>query len=106
MKRKRLVLFACGVFAATVVLRAADDGRQLYDQNCKTCHGANGEGNAKIAAVMKAEIKPLSAPSVQAKSDAELAKAITDGVGKMKPVKTLSAKQATVVVAFVRTLKK
>ncbi len=101
---KLLILLVCGLLAAP--LSAADEGRPLYDQNCKTCHGANGEGNAKIAAVMKAEIKPLDSPVVQGKPDAQLIKVITEGFGKMKPVKTLSAKQAASVVAFVRTLKK
>jgi len=35
-----------------------------------------------------------------------LKKAVTEGHGKMKPVKSVSAKSADDIVAYVRTLKK
>jgi hypothetical protein len=55
--------------------------------------------------MMKVEIPALGSKEVQAKSDAELKKVITEGKGKMKPVAGLSAKQVDNVVAFIRTLK-
>ncbi len=47
----------------------------------------------------------LGRVEIQAKSNADLKKVITDGHGKMKPVGGLDEKQVTDVVAFVRTLK-
>ena len=101
---KLYVPIFCGLLA--LPLTAAEDGKALYDKSCKTCHGANGEGNAKLAAMMKVEMRALGSPEVQAKPDAELKKIITEGAGKMKPVKSLSGEQSSAVVAFVRTLKK
>jgi hypothetical protein len=54
---------------------------------------------------MKVEFKPLGSKDVQARTDADLKKIITDGVGKMKPVTGVNAKTADDIVSFVRTLK-
>jgi hypothetical protein len=43
---------------------------------------------------------------VQAMSDADLKKVITSGMGKMKPVTTVTGADLDNVVAYVRTLKK
>ena len=93
------------VLGAGQLLGAAADGKVVYDGNCKMCHAADGSGNKGLAASMKVTMRPLGSAEVQAKSDAELKEDITAGNGKMKP-KTLSAAQATDVVAFLRTLKK
>ena len=82
----------------------AQAGKDVYDKSCKGCHGADGSGNPAIAKAMKVELKHLGSKEVQAKSDDVLKKEATGGVGKMKPVK-LTDKQATDVIAFVRTLK-
>ena len=55
--------------------------------------------------MMKVEMKALGATEVLAKSDAVLTKIITDGEGKMKPVKSLTEAEATNCIAFLRTLK-
>jgi mono/diheme cytochrome c family protein len=81
-------------------------GQAAFDKTCKACHGPNGEGNPKIAQMMKVTMRPLGSKEVQAKSDAEIKKIITEGSGKMKPVTRLTAKEVDEVVAFVRTLAK
>jgi mono/diheme cytochrome c family protein len=101
---KLRILLAAVLLGAPLSSGWGADGKALYEKSCKTCHGASGEGNAKIAAMLKVEIRHLGSPEVQAKSDAELKKAIVAGVGKMKPVK-MSGSDADSVVAFVRTLK-
>lgn len=83
----------------------APEGKEVYMKSCKTCHGPEGKGNPAIAKAMKVEMKALGSKEVQAKSDDELKAAITKGIGKMKPVAGLSAKQVDDVVAFIRTLK-
>jgi len=56
--------------------------------------------------MLKAEIPLLGSGDVQAKSDDEIRKAITEGYEKMKPIKGLSDKDVRNVIAFVRGIKK
>ena len=83
----------------------ATEGKEVYDKSCKGCHGATGQGNPGLAKMMKVEMKALGSKEVQAKSDADLKKIITQGTGKMKPVASVTGKQVDDVIAFVRTLK-
>jgi mono/diheme cytochrome c family protein len=84
----------------------ANAGKAVYTKSCATCHGADGAANQAIAKMLKVEIPHLGSAEVQAKSDADLKKVVTDGYEKMKPVKGLTDKDVTNVVAYVRTLKK
>jgi mono/diheme cytochrome c family protein len=93
------------VAGSTEVLWAADDGKTVYTKKCVTCHGDKGEGKPAIAKSLKVELRHLGSPEVQAKSDADLAKSINEGAGKMKPVQGLSESDVKAVIAHVRTLK-
>lgn len=84
----------------------AEAGKALFLKKCKTCHGAEGQGNAGMAKVLKVEIKHLGDASVQEMSDDTIKKTVLEGVGKMKPVKAVAGADLDDVVAFVRTLKK
>ena len=84
---------------------AADDGKTVYAKKCASCHGDKGEGKPAIAKSMKVELRHLGSKEVQAKNDADLAKSINEGGGKMKPVKGLSEGDVKAVIAYVRTLK-
>jgi mono/diheme cytochrome c family protein len=88
-------LFPAGAWAAD-----AAAGKAVYDAKCKTCHGANGEGNPAIGKAMKVEMKALSATA------ADVKKVITDGQGKMKPVASVTGADLDNVVAYVHSLKK
>jgi mono/diheme cytochrome c family protein len=83
----------------------AAKGKAVYTSKCATCHGAAGEGKEAIAKMFKVELKHLGAKEVQSKSDADIKKVITDGSGKMKPVKLTDQEMAD-VIAYFRTLKK
>jgi mono/diheme cytochrome c family protein len=87
------------------VMAGPSEGKEVYDSKCKACHGAQGQGNPGMAKVLKVEMRAFGSKEVQAQSDADLKKVITEGKGKMKRVSGLSAKQVDDVVAFVRTLK-
>ena len=103
----RTIMIILGFAAAATVLQAADAtaGKAAYDKSCKSCHGADGTPNPAIAKMMKVDMRDLKSPDVQATSDDDLKKIITDGKGKMKPVASASGSAAD-VVAYIRTWKK
>jgi len=82
-----------------------DAGKALYDKKCASCHAKDGAGNPGIAKAMKVELRNLGSKEVQAKSDADLKKDTTEGVGKMKGVKLTDAEWGD-VLAYLRTMKK
>lgn len=84
----------------------ATAGKAIYEKSCKACHGASGVANPKIATMMKVEIGDLGSSEVQKLKDADLKQIITEGKGKMKPVKTVAGADVDNVIAYVRTLKK
>jgi mono/diheme cytochrome c family protein len=84
----------------------AKAGEAVFAKSCKSCHGADGTPNPAIVKMMKVDMKNLGSAEVQAQSDADITKIITEGKGKMKPVKTVSGPAVDNVVAYVRTLKK
>ena len=104
--KKLLFVLIIAIMAAGVAAAAdAQAGKAAYTKACRSCHGATGEPNAAIAKALKVEMRHLGSKEVQALSDAELKKIIAEGIGKMKPVKSLSATDAENVVAYMRTLK-
>jgi mono/diheme cytochrome c family protein len=90
-----LTLCSTGAWAAD-----AAAGKAIYGTKCRSCHGAEGEGNPSIAKMMKVELKPLGA------STADVKKVVTDGQGKMKPVAGVAGADLDNVVAYVHSLKK
>ena len=81
-----------------------------WDNECASCHGADGKGQTKQG--KKLRIRDYTDAKVQAElKDEDMLKAIVDGVkadGKerMKSFKeTLSADEAKDLVAFVRKMK-
>ena len=104
----KMQILSCTLLLAISMVPAIagpSEGKEVYDKSCKPCHGANGQGNPGMAKMLKVEMKPLGSKEVQAKSDADLKKVITQGSGKMKPVASVAGKQVDDVIAFVRTLK-
>jgi len=81
-----------------------ENGKAVYTKSCQKCHAVDGKGNPAIAKMQKVTFRPLGAPEILAKSDAELIKGSTQGTGKMKAV-PLSDKDAQDVVAYFRTFK-
>ncbi|MGA2880562.1 MAG: cytochrome c [Bryobacteraceae bacterium] len=104
--RTTLIVLGLAAAAATAIQAAdATAGKAVYDKSCKSCHGADGTANPAIAKMMKVDIKDLKSADVQAMSDDDLKKVITDGKGKMKPIASASGSAAD-VVAYIRTWKK
>jgi mono/diheme cytochrome c family protein len=104
--RTTLIVLGLAASAATAVQAAdATAGKAAFDKSCKSCHGPDGAGNPAIAKMFKVEMRDLKSADVQAMSDADLMKIITDGKGKMKPLASASASAAD-IVAYIRTWKK
>src|ERR1700691_2211298 len=85
---------------------SASTGKGIYDTSCKTCHGATGEANPGIVKALKVEIKSLGSTDVQSLSDEDLKKIVTEGKGKMQPIRSVTGKSVDDVIAYIRTLKK
>ena len=100
-----ILLLPMAVSALAAGKGDATAGKALYSSKCAPCHGASGEGKEAIGKMFKVQMPHLGSKEVQAKSDAELRKNISEGNGKMKPVK-LSDEEAANVIAYVRSLAK
>jgi len=101
-----VVAFLIGARVAMAQGGDAKAGKAVFDKSCVACHAADGSPKEAVAKMLKVEIPNLGSKDVQAKSDADLKKVITEGFEKMKPVKGLSDKDTTNVIAYLRTLKK
>lgn len=85
--------------AGTMAFAAGADD---YKAKCAMCHGADGAG----AMAKKMGSKDLNSAEVKAMSEADIAKIISDGKGKMPAFKgKLSDDQIKGVAAYVKTLK-
>jgi mono/diheme cytochrome c family protein len=104
----KLTRLAVSTLFLTAACTAADvkSGKALYTQHCQNCHGANGVANPQIVKMMKSQIPNLGSAQVQKMSDADLKKVITDGKGKMPPIRSVTGKSLDEIVAYIRTLKK
>lgn len=83
-------------------------GAELFNINCKMCHGETGQGNGPIAPFL-AKFKPadLTSDVVQNKSDGALFLTITNGVTERMPAlnENFTVRERWDIVNFVRTLK-
>ena len=95
------------IASAGLAMAAGDNqaGKANFEKSCRTCHGADGQGNPGIAKVLNVTMRPLASAEVQARSDAEVKKIILEGNGKMKPVK-LTDGQVADIIAYLRDLPK
>ena len=82
-------------------------GRTLFTINCIMCHGATGEGNGQIAALLANKPANLTSIITQSKADGALFMTITNGVdGRMPPmVENLTVRDRWDLVNYIRTLK-
>lgn len=106
MKLTRALIVSALMSTLTLVAADVKNGKVVYDRSCKSCHGADGTPNPAIAKMFKVDMRSLSSTEVQQESDDEMKKIITEGKGKMHPVKTVSGASLDDVVAYVRTLNK
>ena len=80
---------------------AGQDGKQIYNNRCALCHGADGDGKGVIMQTV-----PFGAEFWKANDDAAISKAIVEGKGKM-PAIPLSPEETKAVVEHMKsTMKK
>ncbi len=99
--RSRIVLAAVVVLAGSMCF--AEDGAALYKSKCAMCHGPTGTPSAGMAKAMG--IKPVSDPSMQSLTVAQIASAVKNGKGKMHPVAGLTDPQVQAVASYFKSLK-
>jgi cytochrome c oxidase cbb3-type subunit 3 len=78
-----------------------------WTAKCASCHGKDGKGNANMAKVFKLDAAALDMvdEATLAKSDAELVRLTTEGVGKMPAYKDkMTAQEIEAIVKYMRSL--
>ncbi len=79
-----------------------DLGQKVFKSKCVGCHGPDGKGNQKMAAMLKVSFPDLS--SVASRPDAELAKFISEGKKPMPSFSKLSKEELEAVVHYVKAI--
>jgi len=100
---RSLLALAAVVSLACAVGFAQSAGEATYKAKCQMCHGAAGTPSAGMAKAMG--IKPVSDPDIKKLTPDQMAAAVKNGKGKMKPIAGLTDAQIKDVVAFYRSLK-
>lgn len=99
--RSQIVLAAAVSLAGAMCF--AQDGAATYKAKCAMCHGATGTPSAGMIKAMG--MKPVSDPSMQALTVAQIEATVKGGHGKMKPVAGLSDAQVSAVAQYFKSLK-
>ncbi|MFA6168223.1 MAG: cytochrome c [Gemmatimonadaceae bacterium] len=102
--RAFFLLGALTLAASTAAAQGAD-GKALYEQHCKKCHGVAGKPSDGIKK-MNPKIETMDAAFFAKKTDADLVKGIGEGKGKMKPFNDkLKPDEMAAVAKYIRSLK-
>ncbi|NPV05282.1 MAG: cytochrome c [Syntrophaceae bacterium] len=91
-------LLILALFPVLLVTPAiGQDGKQIYNNRCALCHGAEGDGKGIIM-----QIAPFGPDFWKANDDAAIAKAIVEGKGRM-PAIPLSPEETRAVVEYMKS---
>jgi len=101
MLRSQIMLAAAVSLAGAMCF--AQDGAATYKAKCAMCHGPTGTPSAGMAKAMG--MKPVSDPSMQALTVAQISATVKNGKGKMKPIAGLTDAQVSAVAAYFKSLK-
>ena len=100
---RSFLVLAIAVSLAGAAGFAQSAGEATYKAKCQMCHGATGTPSAGMAKAMV--IKPVSDPDIKKLTADQMAAAVKNGKGKMKPIAGLTDAQIKDAVAFYRGLK-
>lgn len=107
---KLIIAVAFTLLAAGTVSSQAADAKEIYTKDCQKCHGADGKGQTVMG--KKIGARDYTDAKVQAEmKDADMAKAIKDGVKKdgkvlMKAYPDYTDAEIKALVAYIRAFKK
>jgi mono/diheme cytochrome c family protein len=84
------------------------DGKELWGQHCKSCHGAKGMGDGPKASQLKTEPGDFSKTDVQSQSDGSFFYKLSEGREDMPSFKKkiADADERWSIVNYMRTFKK
>jgi mono/diheme cytochrome c family protein len=104
---RTLLVVALLTGSANFAAQAADAkaGQAVYEKHCMSCHGPNGAAPPNVAKLVDGRIWDLRSSKIQSMSDADLAKIVTHGTGKMRGDTTVTPKEMEDLLAYVRGLK-
>lgn len=88
---RSFLVLAIAVSLAGAAGFAQSAGEATYKAKCQMCHGATGTPSAGMAKAMG--IKPVSDPDIKKLTADQMAAAVKNGKGKMKPVAGLTDAQ-------------
>ncbi len=81
------------------------EGKDLYNQHCKSCHGAKGKGDGPKAEKIDISCNDFSTPEYKKKTDGEVYWKTTEGRKPMPSYKEkLSDSERWKITAYMRTL--
>ena len=102
-----LILTSASLIICRPLAAASDPkaGQGVYEKHCSTCHGPNGAAPPNVAYFQSGRITDLRSEKVQSRSDAEIAKIVNSGAGKMRGDATVSGQAMTDLVAYLRVMK-
>ncbi len=96
-----------GLLAVSMAQAADVDGKKVFGAKCAMCHGLDAKGKPAMAKAKKVDpsAMDLTKASTQAKPDADLVKATSDGTGKMAAMKgKMTPAEIDAAVAYLKTL--
>ena len=108
---KKLLTLSIAVIAVAALSARAGDAKDLYDQGCAKCHGADGKGDTKMGKKLGAKDYTDAKVQAELKDDAAF-KAIKEGLKDkddktlMKPAEGLSDDDIKGLVAHMRAFGK
>ncbi len=83
-----------------------EQGKQIFNKLCWTCHGNKGKGDGPASKSLKPKPADFSTSEFHEQTDGAIFWKITEGRGSMASYKSsLSAKQRWQLVNYLRTLK-
>ncbi len=82
-------------------------GQRLFEAHCAICHGANGEAVTPVGSSMRPQALNLTAPGIQAWSEAKMAQVVWHGIpgsGMPRWQRVLSYSELRSIVRYVKQL--